>query len=1237
MSGADPRELLGSFKGWLHTQPRRYGFALISVIVATLLRYVLGAAFGLTLPFLLFYPAILMVALAAGFGPALFATLLSAASGAYFFYPQIAMIVTTRIAAVYWLILFAGVGTVLTTLGELIRRHHYQKLQFEKVVEGLDQMAFVVDREYRYVVANRAYLERRGTTREQVIGRPMNQILDPGVFEAEVKERIDECFRGKIVQFEMRYRYPALGDRDLFVSYFPIEGPNGVERVACVFQDTSERKRAERSLTLFRTLVDQSNDAVELVDTETLRFLDFNEKACKDLGYTRDEMFSLTVLDINPTLDEAKRANVLRRLRESQFVVQQGTHRRKDGSTFPVEVSLGLVQPEGRYIVAVARDISDRKKAEDALRESEDRYRDLVEHSEDLLCTHDLEGNLLSVNPAPARILGYSVEELLKIPMRDLIVPGSRELFEQYLERFRTTGEPQSGLLCVITRDGEIRTWEYHNTLRTDSVAKPIVRGIAHDITEQRRAELALRASEQRYRMLFEQNIAGVAISGTDGLLVDCNVAWARMLGYDSPDEVRGRQTSEFYFNLADRNPLLEELERTGVCLNRELQLQRKDGTGVWVLFDCCLRQAESGPPVLQAAAFDITERKRAEDALRLREEDYRRFVERSSEGIFRQDLERPLSVNLPEDEMVQRILRESHLAECNDALARMYGFGSAQELIGKPLTETVSPDDPRNIELTREYIRSGFRVLGRESHEMDAHGHAKIFLNSMIGIVENGELLRTWGIQRDVTERVRAEAARKNAEDALQASEAHFRTLSERFRVALKNSPVAVFSQDRDLRYTWVDNSALLSGDEILGKTDEEILGPDKARRLRELKQKVLETGVGVREEVVISRNGTISAFDITLEPIFDSARHVVGITGAAMDIARLRALADGLQETRDRLATEKSYLESEIKKELGFEEIIGQSSSLREVLKKARVVARTDSTVLLLGETGTGKELVARSVHALSGRHARNFIKLNCAAVPSGLLESELFGHEKGAFTGAVNQKVGRLELADKGTLFLDEIGELPLELQPKLLRVLQDREFERLGGVRTVRVDVRIISATNRDLKRDVAAKRFREDLFYRLNVFPIELPPLRERRSDIPILVHHFLRKHAARMSKHIESIPDETMEVLQNWNWPGNIRELENVIERMVILSNGDVLADPPAELESLQEVPEDNLTGIERDHIIRILRETNGMLSGPDGAASRLGVKRTTLQSMLKRFNIDLQHYRRGTGTFGPG
>jgi transcriptional regulator with GAF, ATPase, and Fis domain len=248
---------------------------------------------------------------------------------------------------------------------------------------------------------------------------------------------------------------------------------------------------------------------------------------------------------------------------------------------------------------------------------------------------------------------------------------------------------------------------------------------------------------------------------------------------------------------------------------------------------------------------------------------------------------------------------------------------------------------------------------------------------------------------------------------------------------------------------------------------------------------------------------------------------------------------------------------------------------------------------------------------------------------------LESELFGHEKGAFTGAVSQKVGRIELADQGTLFLDEIGELPLELQPKLLRVLQDREFERLGGVQTLRVDVRIISATNRDLRQDVLKKRFREDLFYRLNVFPIGLPPLRERRGDVPILVHHFVRKHSQQMGKHIDTIPPETMQILQNWNWPGNIRELENMIERMVILSKEHVLAAPPAELEVAQNAADSSLMEMEREHILRILRETNGVLSGDDGAASRLGMKRTTLQSMIKRLNIQPQEYRRGTGTYG--
>ena len=367
---------------------------------------------------------------------------------------------------------------------------------------------------------------------------------------------------------------------------------------------------------------------------------------------------------------------------------------------------------------------------------------------------------------------------------------------------------------------------------------------------------------------------------------------------------------------------------------------------------------------------------------------------------------------------------------------------------------------------------------------------------------------------------------------------EQEMRHSEERFRVALKESPITVFNQDRDLRYTWIYNPQLYWQHEVLGKTDKEILGLEKSANLTSLKRRVLSTGVALREEISVPSKGKRFAFDVNIEPLFGSAGDIIGITGACMDIAKLRELADRLQDSRDQLEKEKSYLEEEIRTELGFGNIIGTSPALRQVLDNARVVAPTDSTVLLLGETGTGKELVARSIHTLSSRRSKTFIKLNCAAVPSGLLESELFGHEKGAFTGAVSQKVGRIELAHKGTLFLDEIGELPQELQPKLLRVLQDREFERLGSVHTIRVDVRIIAATNRDLRQDVADKKFREDLYYRLHVFPIQLPPLRDRKADIPMLVRHFVNKYTTLMGKEVAGVPDETMKTLQHWAWPG---------------------------------------------------------------------------------------------------
>ena len=333
-------------------------------------------------------------------------------------------------------------------------------------------------------------------------------------------------------------------------------------------------------------------------------------------------------------------------------------------------------------------------------------------------------------------------------------------------------------------------------------------------------------------------------------------------------------------------------------------------------------------------------------------------------------------------------------------------------------------------------------------------------------------------------------------------------------------------------------------------------------------------------------------------------------------------------IDDLKNKLAEEKLYLEDEIRSEYNFDEIIGESAALRRILKLVETVAPTDSIVLILGETGTGKELIARAMHNLSSRRERTFVKMNCAAIPTGLLESELFGHERGAFTGAIAQKIGRFELAHQGTLFLDEVGDIPLEMQAKLLRVLQEQEFERLGSTRTLRVNVRLVAATNRDLAHMVGDKEFRSDLYYRLNVFPITIPPLRERPEDIPLLVRYFAQQYAQRMHKRIETIGAETLTALAHYPWPGNIRELENLIERSVILSQGPDLRVSVGELK-LQAPAAPNgvatLETAEREHILRALRETDGVIGGPSGAAARLGMKRTTLQSRMRKLGLSRQ------------
>ena len=391
----------------------------------------------------------------------------------------------------------------------------------------------------------------------------------------------------------------------------------------------------------------------------------------------------------------------------------------------------------------------------------------------------------------------------------------------------------------------------------------------------------------------------------------------------------------------------------------------------------------------------------------------------------------------------------------------------------------------------------------------------------------------------------------------------------------------------------------------------------------------------------------GTLNLASRRIDVFAPADVELVQQVAAQIAIAVENALAfKQIDALKTKLAEEKLYLEEEIRSAFNFEEIVGESTAIRKVLAQVELVAPAGSTVLILGETGTGKEVIARAVHNLSSRKERTFVKINCAAIPSGLLEAELFGYERGAFTGAINQKLGRFELADHGTLFLDEIGDIPLELQPKLLRVLQEQEFERLGSNRTQTVDVRVVAATNRDLARLVADREFRSDLYYRLNVFPIQIPPLRERREDVPLLVRYFVQNFSRRLNKTVEYVPAEAMDALVNYSWPGNIRELENLVERAVFLSPGKELRVPLSEFKqaalpvgdaasdgsgfilqipgsgSATSTPVATLEEAERQHILRALRQTKWRIAGPQGAAAMLGMKRTTLQARMRKLNI---------------
>jgi formate hydrogenlyase transcriptional activator len=763
----------------------------------------------------------------------------------------------------------------------------------------------------------------------------------------------------------------------------------------------------------------------------------------------------------------------------------------------------------------------------------------------------------------------------------------------------------------------------------------------------------SMQSAEQRFAQstiqgLFDFSPDAILITDDRGLMRAANPRVEEMFGYTSAELIGQPVEMLVPTRFHGVHPTHREnygahprARQMGADLN--LFGMRKDGTEFPV--DIMLKPVETGTgPAVVSFIRDVTEQRAALEALRLNDLRLRSIVESIDEyAIYLMD-------------------RDGHIMTWNPGAERIKGY-RADEVLGLHFSRFFTQQDldrGHPAELLRHAAFSG-RVED-EGWRVRRDG-ARFWANSVLTAIHDstGQVTGFSKVTRDISEHKRVEESMVHELSAVLLANVDIRKLLGAFSASMRkmvphdSATFALYDEAtgklRAQFFAAQDEPSPRQGEVLIDSAH------SPAGRAFHTRQAVVldhmdrspfssdsmrhHTDIGMRSGIwvpIIHRERVLGALAVTSrsEGAFSQRdaellSQVAGQVGVAVNNAlAFKQIAD----LRDRLNQEKEYLEEEINLDHRFDDIVGESGGLRSVLRQIETVAPTDATVLIQGETGTGKELLARAIHRLSSRAERTFIKLNCAAIPAGLIESELFGHEKGAFTGAIARKIGRLELAHEGTLFLDEIGELPLDLQPKLLRALQEREIERVGGTRPIPVNVRLIAATNRDLAKMVAEKQFRSDLYYRLKVFPIFAPPLRDRASDIPILVRHFVSRHSRRMGKPIETIPPEVMETLVRWKWPGNIRELENFLERAVILSRGPVLHAPLAELEEMEE-EEDNesavvnptLQAAEREHILRALREAKGMIGGSNGAAERLGLKRTTLNSKIKKLGIERSEY----------
>ena len=1104
--------------------------------------------------------------------------------------------------------------------------------KYHSLFDDAINMIHIINPEGYLIDVNKSQIEKLGYSKKEMIGKFILEIISPKRIEKD-KLFIKESLRNKKIIQKYETVVISKGGEEFIVELnaTPQIVKGKIVAWRGILTDITVRKQAEEKIreNEQRLLLHIEKTPMAVIDWDTnFNVKAWNPAAEKIFGYTKEQALGKHAKDL--IIPESAKAQVdvvwaelLAKKGGTRSINENNT---KDGQNITCDwYNTPLVDEKGQVfgVTSLVDDITNRIEAENRIRQSEEQVRLLLDSTAEAIYGLDLKGNCNLVNQACLDFLGYkSTEDLLGKNMHSLMhhtYPDGSPFHQKDCQIYQSfiQGEQIHVNDEVLWRaDGTSFPAEYWSfpIFREDHIIGSVVTFL--DITKKKKAEEALRSSEEKYRLLFENMMNGFAlheiILNKKGVPVDykfleVNSAFEHLTGLKSKNII-GKKVTEVMPGI-EKDPA-DWIGKYGkvalTCQEIRMEQYAQPLNRWYSVLAFCPRKGQF------ATIFeDITERKIAEQKLKDSEEQVRLLLDSTAEAIYGLDL-------------------KGNCTFVNQACLNYLGYKSTIDLLCKNMHSLIhhsypdgSPYHEKECNIHQAFIKGkGIHVDEEVLWRSDGTSFPAEYWS--FPIFQEGHVIGSVVTFLDITDR-------KQIEDALNDSE-------EKHRNLVETSQDLIFKSDSAGRFTYLnpawEKTLGYKEDEMLGRVFSEFKPPEQATKgLNKFKSILAGQNTFGHEAIYLSKSGEDVHLVFNVQILKDSSGKVIGTQGTAHNITKRKLAEEKLKNTlieleqlKNRLQEENIYLQEEIKLEHNFEKIIGRSESLKKVLQDVEQIAPTDSPVLILGETGTGKELIARAIHNLSIRKDRPLVKVNCGALPPNLIESELFGHEKGAFTGATGLRKGRFELADGGTIFLDEISEIPIELQVKLLRVLQESEFERVGGDRTLKVNVRIISATNRELEKSIRENKFRQDLYYRINVLSVHVPPLRERKEDIPLLTNFFVKKYSKKLGKKIERISKKTMDFLQKLSWPGNIRELENIIERAVIFSKEGILQiDESAFLKPEKIIQQQNLVPMEemeREHIRRILESTNWIIAGACGAASILNLNSSTLRSRMKKLGI---------------